>query len=300
LSTLIFHRVLPQADELFPGEVDAFRFDQICGWVQQWFNVMPLDAALRQLHAGTLPARAMAITFDDGYADNQAVALPILQRHGLTATFFVATGFLDGGCMWNDKVIEAIRRTDQQQLDLRGIGGLGLEGFALSTPQLRRAAIDAVLGRAKYLAPDWRAEVCDQVLARCGVAVPKDLMMTSQQVQDLRAAGMLIGAHTVTHPILARLAEDEARAEMLQSKLHLEMLLAKPVELFAYPNGKPGEDYGPRDAALAKACGFKAAMSTTWGVSSARSDSFQLPRFTPWDTRRWRFGTRLLGNLVRS
>ncbi len=73
------------------------------GWVKTWFNVMPLDAAVNALKKRNLPARAMAITFDDGYADNQVTALPILKQHGLSATFFIATGYLDGGRMWNEQ-----------------------------------------------------------------------------------------------------------------------------------------------------------------------------------------------------
>ena len=130
LSVLIFHRVLPQIDPLFPEEVDAQRFEQICGWLRSWFNVLPLDEAVLRLTDGALPERALAITFDDGYADNHNVALPILQRHGLVATFFIATGFLDGGRMWNDSVIESVRRTAQQEFDLRDLDGAALGTYA--------------------------------------------------------------------------------------------------------------------------------------------------------------------------
>src|ERR1044071_7430526 len=69
-----------------------------------------------------LPKRALSITFDDGYADNYNVAAPILLRLGLAATFFVATGFLDGGCMFNDVVIEALRCAGGAELDLDDLG----------------------------------------------------------------------------------------------------------------------------------------------------------------------------------
>ena len=105
LSIPIFHRVLPQVDPLFPDEMDAARFDAVCGWLKSWFNVLPLDEAVRRLKNGTLPQRAMALTFDDGYADNHDVALPILKRHGLPCAFFIATGFLDGGRMWTPTYI---------------------------------------------------------------------------------------------------------------------------------------------------------------------------------------------------
>ena len=71
MSILVFHRVLALPDPLFPGEVDAVRFNRICSWLADWFQVLPLDQAVRHLRAGSLPARALAITFDDGYADNQ-------------------------------------------------------------------------------------------------------------------------------------------------------------------------------------------------------------------------------------
>ena len=91
LSILIFHRVLPRVDPLFPDEMDVERFDRVCQWLKGWFNVLPLDVAVRQLKSGTLLSRALAITFDDGYADNHDIAMQVLKKHGLTATFFIAT-----------------------------------------------------------------------------------------------------------------------------------------------------------------------------------------------------------------
>lgn len=298
LSVLIFHRVLPEPDPLFPGEMHAASFDAVCGWVRGWFNVLPLDEATRRLAEGTLPARAMAITFDDGYADNQQVAAPILRRHGLTATFFVATGFIDGGRMWNDTVIEAIRRTTAERIDLSAIEGLeSLGALPLTRATDRRAAIDAVIGRVKYFEPAQLAVAVGGVARAAAAVLPDNLMMSSLQVRDLHRQGQRIGAHTVHHPILSRIAPAEARDEILRSKRTLEALLDGPVDLFAYPNGKPGQDYAPEHAELVRDLGFKAAVSTAWGAARRGDDVFQLPRFTPWDHSRWRYGARLLGNL---
>src|ERR671921_486725 len=96
LSILIFHRVAAEPDPLFPHEMHARRFDETCGWLEDWFNVVALDEGARRLRAGTLPDRALAITFDDGYGDNHDVALPILRNRRFPATFFVATGYVDG------------------------------------------------------------------------------------------------------------------------------------------------------------------------------------------------------------
>ncbi len=297
LTVLIFHRVLARPDPLFPDEMHAERFDQLCGWIARWFRVLPLDEAVCLRAQGRLPARALAITFDDGYADNHDVALPILRRHGLNATFFIATGYLDGGRMWNDSLIEALRATSLSALDLEPLG-VGLGRYALGSLDERRVAIQAILSVVKYLEPAHRLEVVGRIAQLAGVTLPDDLMMSSDQLRAMRAAGMVIGAHTVNHPILLKLPAEGMRQEIRRSRDTLQQLLDEPVDLFAYPNGKPGVDYDQAAVDIVRAEGFAAAFSTVWGAVSRQSDDFQLPRFTPWDAGRSRFGLRLLRNLA--
>ena len=297
LSVLIFHRVLPQPDRLFPDEMYARRFDAVCGWLAAWFKVLPLDQAVHRLKAGSLPARAACITFDDGYGDNYHVALPILQRHGLVATFFIATGFLDGGRMWNDSIIASIRGAKVPLLDL---SEAGLGRHALGSIDEKRSAIAALIGQIKYRAVAQRVALTEQIAHIAQVPLPVDLMLRSAEVKAMRQAGMQIGAHTVSHPILARLSNEQAREEIQRSKDFLEQLLGERVGLFAYPNGKPGEDYTPQSVELARNLGFDAAVSTQWGASGQDDDMFQIRRFTPWDKTRLRFGARLLANLRSS
>ena len=294
LSILIFHRVLAQPDPLFPGEQDVRRFDEVLSWVARWFQVMPLDQAVSQLAAGTLPPRAAAITFDDGYADNATQALPLLKQHGMKATFFIASSFLDGGRMWNDSVIEMVRAHRGKAADLRDIG-LGVH--SLETDQQRAAAIDSLLGQIKYLEPLKRQETVSAIEKLAEALLPSDLMMTADQVKQLHREGMQIGAHTCSHPILARVTDDEAQHEMRAGKVALETLIGDEVTLFAYPNGRPGKDYLAKHAVMAKQMGFTAAVTTAPGVSSPDTDLFQLPRFSPWDKTPLRYGARMLSNL---
>lgn len=296
LSILIFHRVLAEPDPLFPDEPDATRFDQILKWATAWFNVLPLDEAARCLREGSLPARAAAITFDDGYADNYTQALPILQRHGVSATFFVASGFLDGGRMWNDTVIEALRNTTLSVLDT---GLDGLRELSLGDIDAKRHAMHRLLAAVKHMQPDERLETVERIASHCAVTLPDDLMMSSAQLRALRASGMIIGAHTVSHPILAVTSLEQAREEIESGKAHLEQLLGEPVRLFAYPNGKPGSDYRPVHVNMVRELGFEAAVSTHWGANTRDSDPYQLLRFTPWDRNKLRFGAHLLQNLRR-
>jgi len=301
LNVLIFHRVLREPDPLFPDEVDAARFDELLSWVKSWFNVLPLDEAARRLQEGSLPARAAALSFDDGYADNHDVALPLLQKHGLPCSFFVATGFLDGGRMWNDTLIESVRLSAKPLLDLRGLQdgrGEDLGQHTLGDTASRRAALGRLIERVKYLPPEPRLACVNAIAARAEVNPPDDLMMSSEQVRGLRRGGMQIGAHTVSHPILAKLAANQAADEMGRSRDALQALLGEKVGMFAYPNGKPGTDYLPDvHPAIVRELGFDAAVSTRWAAARRGDDVFQIPRFTPWDRGRLKFGVRLARNL---
>lgn len=300
LQVLIFHRVLPVPDPLFPDEIDAGRFDELCAWLKGWFNMLPLDDAVARIKSGTLPARAACITFDDGYADNHNVALPILQRHGLTATFFVATGFLDGGRMWNDTVIESVRLTPLSLLQLGGPMGTSFANVLVSTTEEKSAAIQAIIDQLKYKPVAERAALTEQIAQLSQVRPSTDLMMTSAEVRALRHAGMQIGAHTVSHPILAALDRPTAHAEIAESKKTLESLLGERVGLFAYPNGKPQVDYNGESVDIVRGLGFDAAVSTRWAASSAATDMFQIPRFTPWGKTSLRFATRMATNLLKA
>ena len=294
LSVLIFHRVLPAPDALFPDEITASRFNELCGWLKGWFNMLTLNDAVARIKTGTLPARAACITFDDGYADNHHVAMPILQRHGLTATFFIATSFLDGGRMWNDTIIETIRGNTTPLLDF---SSLGLGQYPVNTIDQKKAAIGALINKIKYRSVAERISITEQLAHLAQVELPHDLMMTAHEVKAMRHAGMQIGAHTISHPILARLTDEQARQEIGDSKIFLEQLLGERVGLFAYPNGKPGEDFSPHTVEVVRSLGFDAAVSTQWGASRMGGDLLQIKRFTPWDQSRLRFGVRMLTNL---
>jgi peptidoglycan/xylan/chitin deacetylase (PgdA/CDA1 family) len=297
LSILIYHRVLQKADPLLPGEVDAATFQWHLDLVKQLFTPLPLSEAVDRLRAGRLPPRAICITFDDGYADNATVALPLLEEAEIPATFFVATDYLDGGMMFNDRVIETVRLLPPGEHDL---DDLSLGRHRLDGPESRVAAYGSIIRKIKYLPREERDAVARRLAERAGQGMPDSLMMRREQVRELRDAGMEIGGHTASHPILSRLDDRVALEDILRGREVLQEIIGEPVSLFAYPNGKPGQDYDARHVAMAREVGFKAAVSTASGVSTLASDPYQLPRFTPWDRTPLRFSARLARNLINA
>ena len=192
LSILIYHRVLATHDPLQPDIPDAALFRRHMHLLARQFRPLPLLEAVRRLREGSLPARAVCVTFDDGYADNAAIALPLLQQSGVPATFFVSTGFLEGGRMFNDTVFEVVRRLPEGTLSPDEVPGLDAPLAIGAGAASRIAAAHALIGAVKYLEPAGRQAVVGRLAARVR-DLPDDLMMTHAQLRALHAAGMEIG-----------------------------------------------------------------------------------------------------------
>lgn len=295
LLVLIYHSVLPAPDPIITDEPDADRFAAQMDLVRELFNVLPLSEAVERLARRSLPPRAACITFDDGYANNCEVAAPILKARGLTATFFVATGYLDGGRMWNDTVIESVRLAGEV-LDL---DDLGLGRFLLTDAAARTRAIDELLGALKYREPQERLRLTEAMAERVGLGSNATLMMTEAQVRQLVSLGMEVGAHSVSHPILTRVDAESARSEIFESRARLEAIVRGGISLFAYPNGRPARDYDRSHVEMVRAAGFKAAVSTAWGKAKADTDLYQIPRIAPWDQSSRRYATRMLASYLQ-
>jgi peptidoglycan/xylan/chitin deacetylase (PgdA/CDA1 family) len=296
LSILIFHRVLSEHDPLCPDEPDAVRFDKLMRHVSSSYRVLTLGEAITRLEQDNLPPRSLVITFDDGYADNAEVALPILQRYGLKATFFIASGFLDGGRMWNDSVIECVRACHSFEIDLDefGLGRATLNNFSA-----KKKCFDALLQHIKYQSMDERERSISRLQHLCGIdKLPHNLMMRSDQVRQLHRAGMEIGGHTVNHPILLNLDPAEAENEVAQGRNDLQSITDSPVDVFAFPNGKPNVDYDYSHVEMLRKLGFRGSVSTAPGVGQSGDDLFQLPRFTPWNQSVPAWSVRLLHNQI--
>jgi peptidoglycan/xylan/chitin deacetylase (PgdA/CDA1 family) len=296
LSILMYHRVLPESDPINTWDVTAEEFDvQMCALAEH-FTPLALGEAVARLHTDSLPPGAICVTFDDGYADNVTTALPILQQHRIPATFFIATAYLNGGRMWNDTVVEAVRAAAGEEIDLEPIG---LGRLALGAPAIRRPIIERILEHIKHR-PFAEREHCARLVAECiGAVLPGNLMLTDAQLLALRASGMEIGGHTDRHPILTSVDARTAREEIAAGRERLVELLREPITLFAYPNGKPGVDYGHQHVQMVRSAGFVAAVTTAEGVATRATDPLQLPRQAPWDRNPITFSLRLARSYLR-
>jgi peptidoglycan/xylan/chitin deacetylase (PgdA/CDA1 family) len=218
------------------------------------------------------PARRVLLTFDDGYRDNHALALPLLRAHRLTATFFIASGFLDEPRVaWWDEIAWIVRHAAR--------AGAGRGGPADPVG----ARIAALVARYKRLPAGQGERFLDELAAalrspRRRAREGDAQWMTWDMVRELRAAGMSIGGHTVTHPVLAPLSRARQREEIAGCARRLHEELGEPMRWFAYPVGGRGT-FTPATRALLRESGVELAFSFYGGFAApARFDPLDVPR----------------------
>lgn len=291
LCIVTYHRILESRDPLLESEPDIETFRWQMKLLADYFNVLPLHDAIQTLRQQRMPPRAVCITFDDGYRSTHDLALPILKEFDLPATVFTTTAYMSEGNMWNDRIIEAVRRLPSGPLDLQEIG-LGMH--SLDGVSNRKEIVEKLNEDTKYLPPQARLDVIDTLERLAGSAAASGLMLSREMIATLSRDGIEIGGHTVTHPILTKLDDEMARREIVENKQVLEAITGKPLRLFAYPNGKVGVDFDERHVRMVREAGYNAAFTTAVGSATQLNDVYQIPRSRPWDATPFLFGLRLL------
>lgn len=284
LHVLIYHRVLPSHDPLRPDCLTKEQFHKHLKIFKKWFHVVPLIEGYHRMLEGSLPPRSICITFDDGYQDNVDVAMPMLKSFDMPATFFIATAFLQEGLMFNDVIIERVKRTNQTI-------EVGHQSFACDNLCGKLAAIQALTKKIKTMSLVDRQQALVELWPNNG-QLPR-LMVKPAGVRALETGGMTVGAHTMSHPLLSQESDEVAKKQIQGSKDSLEDILQKPVSWFAYPNGKKGVDFEQKHANMVKELEFAGALSTDWGMVTKQSDAYSLPRFTPWQTKSKPFAVKM-------
>ncbi len=290
LTILVYRRVLAEPDAVFPDRLDAQAFCQQLRLLARVCALLPLASALHRLREGTLPPRAACITFDGGYAETAEVASSILQQHAVPATFFIASGLLDGGYCWRDAIAELVRHAAGPRLDL---GRGGFSRYDIRSPEQRRALIETLNAALAALPPLDRIERLRAMVRRSAPT-----RVNADGVLALHRAGFDIGAHPVNDATMGTLSNFEARQDIARGRARLEQIVQAPVRLFAYADAAHGPAFDQRHANMLRSAGFEAAVTTSAGAAGAAADRFALPRHTPSACSSARFLWRLGRNLL--
>jgi peptidoglycan/xylan/chitin deacetylase (PgdA/CDA1 family) len=231
----------------------------------------------------TPPPGSVAVTFDDGFANNYSVAYPILRRYSVPFTVFVTTGLIDnapGAMLWTERAKRAMYLHEGDGIRIE-LGGKDLV-LNLRTLAARVDACKTVLSKLKRLEPAARDRALDDLETACGSQPVREHererydFLTWAQASEMASAGVEIGSHTVRHPILTTLDAESLRQELSESKRRIEAMLGRGCEAFAYPNGAPG-DFGPREKDTLRDCGYTCALSLK-GTLNNRPDPYEIDR----------------------
>jgi peptidoglycan/xylan/chitin deacetylase (PgdA/CDA1 family) len=291
LTVAVYHRVAePAGDELDPELIDATpsEFDSQMAYVSRNFHSVGIDDVLLARREGRpLPPDSVLITFDDGYLDNHNHAFPILQRHGIRATFFITTGYLtDRRLFWWERVHKFVQGSTVREAHLEYPAP---ETLDLASPQAKART----KRRLTRIIKDHDAldleRFLDGVSKAFGVSWTEDdsrrhgdrALMSWEHVRAMRAAGMGIGSHTCSHRVLQTLIPADLVSELRASRATLEEKLDEPITTIAYPVGKSISSFPAVRRALIGA-GYELGFTTTAGLNPLRADEdmFDLRRIS--------------------
>ncbi len=283
-----YHRIAEEQTDVYDVCVTPMHFEEQMYALSQHANVVSLSKLVKHLDNGSLPTGTVAVTFDDGYADNLYQAKPILEKYQIPATVFMCTGFW-GRQFWWDELDRLVMESDADPFALR----LDLDKShfhrdpppASSEPDPSRdASVRKKLCEALYhhllpLDVNEQNNVMDVIRSWSGLSTD-----VSSQARAMTQAELLqfaecdlfeVGAHTRNHPMLPYLALERQREEIVSSRQDLEQLLGKPVRSFSYPNGKATEDA----KRIVQEAGFAFACTSLQNVVRPGCDLHELTRF---------------------
>ncbi len=301
---LLYHRVAELSVDPQRLAVPPSLFAEQLAVIRQHGVPMTLDALVRGAEEGTLPAGAVAVTFDDGYADNLEAAVPLLARHGVPATVFAAPGAADADReFWWDELEKVLllpgslppqfsvrigterrpivlgRAAEYSRRDYEG--HLRWTVDLKEAPTARHHAYRDLSARLRTLTAADRARALADLFAVSGastIARGTHRPLSPAGIASLaRQENIAVGSHTVSHPALGFLHQAEQRREIAGGRARLESLTGRPVTAFAYPFGGTS-DISPAVLRIARDAGMTLACTTRPGCVHAGSDRHALPR----------------------
>jgi peptidoglycan/xylan/chitin deacetylase (PgdA/CDA1 family) len=292
-AILTYHGILPKDYKMIDPDLDgslvsADSFRRQLRLLKNQYNVISPQQFLDWCEAKQdLPPRAVLLTCDDDLRNTLTEMVPILQEHELSCLFFVTGASLGAlpAMLWYEQLylmLLAVR--EDIALDLHD----GFQARSRTLPEKRRVWWSLVRHLSQFDAAERRtlldevqAQLClnddwsTQVLTgplRC-----RFLMLNVAEVRSLMAAGMEVGAHTLTHPLLSQLPPEAAWTEIAESRARLEQVIGRRVWALAYPFGDSASAT-EREREMAERAGFSCAFLNVGGGFGAPMPRFALPR----------------------
>ncbi len=278
---LMYHRVAVHPSDRHRLCVSPAAFwDQMEYLLRLRLHVVPLETLAACARAGRIPDRMVAITFDDGYVDTVVSAMPVLVELGLPATFFIVSDALRPGYEFWWDVLERVFIAEHPLPEMIRLPlPTGTVAMYSRTRAERELAHDTIRDIFYSLSAGRRDEATHRIIEWSRLGDDRDPNLRPVTTEELRlladAPGMSIGAHTCSHVMLPAQDDRVKRAELGESRSHLEKALGRTVRLFSYP-------YGGFDASTCSAVaetGFTVAVTTEEGPVQLGDDPLLLPRY---------------------
>lgn len=293
---LLYHRVTKLAADPQLLAVEPERFREQMQLLLSEYEPMPLRDLARRARRGTAPRGAVAVTFDDGYADNLHVAEPILRELGVPATVFVATGHVGTGReFWWDELERLMLLGGERPDELRVAHGGEEQAHATDSAEARRSAYDALHPWLRFGPLERREHVLAQVRRWAGepeqgLHRESHRALSVDELRELAASPVIeVAPHTRRHPSLAHQEIGVQRGEIAGSARDLEEWLGSRSAVFSYPFGGPGADYDGGTVAAVRGAGFELAVANFPARVTPLSSRFAIPRHLvrDWDARQF-------------
>ncbi len=272
-----FHNIYKENCVLKTNSTPYNEFETQIRWIHQYFTVLPLEEGIEACRSAKLTKPTACITFDDGYKSQYSLAKPLLDKLGISGTFFISSGHLNH-LQWNDHIplfFHAANQTEQSKL-LHELSQITGQECPVKTSSENIKTVDKAI---KYLPLAKRVPLLKLMRDVIPDHLVQNVMMTKENVIDLSNSPHSIGGHTANHPILSQETDTVSYHEIMSDKEYLEKLTGKKINVFAYPNGKAIKDYTSRDIQVLLKNKISYAVTTTPGYFSPGSDPYQIPRF---------------------
>ncbi len=301
VAVLMYHSVLDNEEEqrLVLGGIGHTRkvFREQIEAIARHYDPISLDDLLSFVREGkSVPTRAVVVTFDDGYADNLEVAVPILNQVGVPATFYITVDCVETARPpWPSRLRYPFFTTKERTW--RDEGKL----WALDDDDSRSRAYLKACDDCAKLTGAAQDEFVDRIERELNAAIPgstETKMLTWDQVRALRKKGHIVGSHTMTHPNMAYVPVEDARRELLQSKQKLDAQMGEPITHFSYPCPALWPHWNSETLAISKEIGYETAVTTEGGMVRKQDDPLCLHRMRPsknLNDLRWNLDCTFLG-----